>query len=87
MYIYGVHVGHKNIFFKDTCAHEMLICAENLLWLALSLHLLPVIYSGSREESKYCFHVSKTVTLWISLLVIHHFLTADDVGLCCIAVL
>lgn len=58
VYIYGVHVGHKNIFFKDIGAHEMLIFAENLspvvsivLWHKESLHLL--IYSGSREESKY----------------------------------
>lgn len=61
MYIYGVHVGHKNIFFKDICAHEMLIFAENLspvvsivLWHEESLHLL--IYSGSREESKYTLY-------------------------------
>lgn len=61
MYIYGVLVGHKNIFFKDICAHEMLIFAENLspvvsivLWHKESLHLL--IYSGSREESKYTLY-------------------------------
>lgn len=64
MYIYGVHVGHKNIFFKDICAHEMLIFAENLspvvsivFWHKESLHLL--IYSGSREESKYTLYSCK----------------------------
>lgn len=40
-----------------------------------------------KRANIHCIHERKTVTLWISLLIIYHFLTADDVGLCCTAVL
>lgn len=64
MYIYGVYVGYKNIFFKDICVYEMLICVENLFfvvsivfWYKEFFYLL--IYSGSREESKYILYLCK----------------------------
>lgn len=66
MYIYGVYVGYKNIFFKDICVYEMLICVENLFfvvsivfWYKEFFYLLIYMYSGSREDSKYILYLRK----------------------------